>query len=71
MAVRVVRQRAKPKPPYQRPRGVALCGFCITNDHDMCPGQVRNGYGNKKVPVWECPCWLSNKAIHINARTLE
>ena len=70
MAVRVVRQRAKPKPPYVRPHGVKLCGFCVTNDCDLCPGQVRNGYGNKKVPVWDCPCWLKDPGRHPKAALL-
>jgi hypothetical protein len=68
--VRVVRQRAKPKPPYVRPHGVKLCGFCVTNDCDLCPGQVRNGYGNKKVPVWTCPCYARDPGRHPKAALL-
>jgi hypothetical protein len=67
---RTVKQRAEPKPSYARPHGVMLCGFCVTDDCDLCPGQIRNGTENKKHPTWDCPCWLKDPGRHTHARLL-
>lgn len=36
--------------------GVARCGFCATNNHEKCPGGVRNGVGAKSGAIVRCQC---------------